>query len=111
MEWNCCCIKFVGREQNPIKKKKLSGTNPKFAAELDESILDLIERFNEADSERKREANERKFKIENEFTKVQEMRQGSLETYCQVKKKQRKWSRYFPKKEEVLIFTGLYNIL
>ena len=40
----------------------------------------------EADSERKREANEKKSKIENELAKAQEMSQTSLETFCQTKK-------------------------
>ena len=49
--------------------------------------MDLIQRFDEVDSERKREANEKKLKIENELAKIQEMRQNSLETFCQTKKR------------------------
>ena len=44
-------------------------------------------RFDEADSERKRETNEKNSKIENELPKAQEMRQTSLQTFCQTKKR------------------------
>ena len=63
---------------------KSSGTNPDYT-ELDGALMDLIQRFDEADSERKRETNEKQSKIENE--KAQEMRQTSLETFCQTKKR------------------------
>ena len=52
-----------------------------------EPLMDLIQRSEEADSERKRETNEKKSKIENELAKAQEMRQTSLETFCQTKKR------------------------
>ena len=49
--------------------------------------MDLIQRFYEADSERKRKTNEKKSEIENGSAKPQEMRQTSLETFCQAKKR------------------------
>ena len=48
--------------------------------------MDLIQRSDEADSESKRETIEKKSKIENELAKAEEMRQISLETFCQTKK-------------------------
>ena len=60
--------------------------NPDYT-ELDGALMDLTQRFDEADSERKREAIEKKSKIENELAIVQEMRQTSLETFCQTKER------------------------
>ena len=45
--------------------------------------MDLMQRFDE----RKRETNDKKSKIENELAKAQEMRQTSLKTFCQTKKR------------------------
>ena len=47
--------------------------------------MNLIQRFTERDSKRKRETNDKKLIIEKEFKKAQELRQTSLETFCQTK--------------------------
>ena len=59
------------------EEEKSSGTNPNYT-ELDGTLMTLTQRFDEADSECKRETNEKKSKIENELAKSQEMRQTSL---------------------------------
>ena len=68
------------------EEEKSSGTKPDYT-ELDGALMDPIQRLDEADSERKRETNEKKSKIENELAKAQEMLQTSLETFCQTKKR------------------------
>ena len=64
------------------EEEKSSGTNPDYT-ELDGALMDLMQRFDE----RKRETNDKKSKIENELAKAQEMRQTSLKTFCQTKKR------------------------
>ena len=48
-------------------------------------LIDLIERFNEENSECKRETNEKESKIENKLAKPQGMKPTSLEAFCQKK--------------------------
>ena len=48
------------------EEEKSSGTNPDYT-ELDGALMDLIQRFDEADSERKMETNEKEIKIKNEL--------------------------------------------
>ena len=69
--------------------------------------MDLIQRFDEVDSERKREAKEKKLKIENELAKTQEMRQNSLETFCQ-RKKRKKSDTETPQKRRRSSFSQYY---
>ena len=68
------------------EEEKSLGTVPDYT-ELNGALMDLIQRFYEADSERKRETIENKSKIENELAKSQEMGQTSSETFCQTKKR------------------------
>ena len=68
------------------EEEKSSGTKSD-CTELDGALMDLIQRFNEAYSERKRETNDKKLKIKKELAKAQEMRQASLEIFCQTKKR------------------------
>ena len=48
-------------------------------SEIDEALLDLIQRFEEADNERKKDSIEKKSKSEEELQKAQEIRKMSLE--------------------------------
>ena len=91
---------------------KSSGTNPDYT-ELDGALMDLIQRFDEADSERKRETNEKKLKIKNELAKAQEMRQTSFETFCQMKKCKESYTETSQKRRRPSFFvlTGLFVIL
>ena len=57
---------------------------------------------NGADSECKREASKKKFKTENKFAKAKEMRQCSLETFCQVKKHKESYADTYQKKRSSL---------
>ena len=68
------------------EEEKSSVTIPDYT-ELDVVLMALIQRFDEADSERKRGTNEKKLKIENELAEAQEMRKTSLETFCQTNKR------------------------
>ena len=68
------------------EEEKSSGTNPDYT-ELDGALMDLIQRFDEADSERKMETNEKEIKIKNELAKAKKMRKTSLETFCQTNKR------------------------
>ena len=68
------------------EEEKSSGTNPDYT-ELDEALMDLIQRFDEANSERKMETNEKEIKIKNELAKAKKMRKTSLETFCQTNKR------------------------
>ena len=68
------------------EEEKSSGTKSD-CTELDGALMDLIQRFNEADSERKRETNDKKLKIKKELAKAQEIRQASLEIFRQTKKR------------------------
>ena len=80
--WNCCCIELTSKVTSRSvrdryglldkkyktkwnEEEKSSGTNPDFT-ELDGALMGLIQRFDEADSECKKETNEKKLKIENE---------------------------------------------
>ena len=80
--WNCCCIELTSKVTSRSvrdryglldkkyktkwnEEEKSSGTNPDYT-EGDGTLMGLIQRFDEADSERKKETNEKKLKIENE---------------------------------------------
>ena len=51
------------------KEEKASGINPKHT-ETDDVLLDLIQRFNEADSERKKESEEKNAKKKEDQVKA-----------------------------------------
>ena len=67
-------------------EEKSSGISPEHT-EIDDALLDLIQRFDEADSERKKESGEKKRKTEDELQKAQEIRNMSLETFGDTKKR------------------------
>ena len=78
----------------PVKKyktkwsdeEKVSGINPKHT-EIDDTLLDLIQRFDEADSERKKESEEKNAKKEEDLFKAQEIRKKSLKTFGETTKR------------------------
>ena len=53
------------------EEENVSGINPKHT-EIDDVLLDLIQRFDEADSERKKDSEEKNAKKEEDLVKVQE---------------------------------------
>ena len=64
----------------------MSGISPEHS-EIDEALLDLIQRFDEADNERKKETAGKKSKMEEELVKAQEIRKMSLETFGESRKR------------------------
>ena len=66
---------------------KASGRAPNHT-EIDEALLDLIERFDEADIARQKAKAEKK--VEEKLVQIQNMRNASLETW-RYQKKERKW--------------------
>ena len=68
------------------KEDKASGISPDLT-EIDEALLDLIERFNESDASRNKEAAEKKSKTEDDLIKAQEIRNTSLETFGESRKR------------------------
>ena len=68
------------------EEAKASGISPEHS-EIDEALLDLIQRFDEADNERKKETAGKKSKIEEELVKAQEIRKLSLETFGESRKR------------------------
>ena len=68
------------------EKEKASGINPKYT-EIDDALLDLIQRFDEAVSEMKNESEEKNGKKEEDLVKAQEVRQKSLETFGETRKR------------------------
>ena len=64
---------------------KVTGINPKHT-EIDDALLDLIQQFDEADSERKKESEEKNAKKEEDLVKAQEIRRKSLETFGETRK-------------------------
>ena len=65
---------------------KASGIAPDHS-ELDEALLDLIERFDEADTARQKVTAEKKSKVEEELMQAQDMRNASLETFGETRKR------------------------
>ena len=65
---------------------KASGIAPEHS-ELDDALLDLIERFEEADSQRTKASAEKKSKQEEEYSQAQDMRNASLETFGETRKR------------------------
>lgn len=65
---------------------KASGISPE-PSEKDEALLDLIERFSEADEEHQKKSAEKKTKAEGDIAKAQEMREKALETFGETKKR------------------------
>ena len=53
------------------EEENVSGINPKHT-EIDDVLLDLIQRFDEADSERKKDSEEKNTKKEEDLVKAQE---------------------------------------
>ena len=53
------------------EEENVSGINPKHT-EIDDVLLDLIQRFDEADSERKKDSEEKNAKEEEDLVKAQE---------------------------------------
>ena len=53
------------------EEENVSGINPKHT-EIDDVLLDLIQRFDEADSERKKDSEEKNAKKEEDLVKAQE---------------------------------------
>ena len=64
------------------EEEKARGINPKYT-EIDHALLNLIQRFDEADSERKKEKNAKKV----DLVKAQETRKKSLETFGETRKR------------------------
>ena len=65
---------------------KASGIAPSYT-EIDEALYDLIERFDEADAERQKATAEKKSKVEEELVQAQNMRNASLETFGETRKR------------------------
>ena len=65
---------------------KASGIAPNHT-KIDESLHDLIERFDEADAARQKATAEKKSKIEEELVQAQNMRNVSLETFGETRKR------------------------
>ena len=66
---------------------KASGIAPNHT-EIDESLHGLIERFDEADAARQKATAEKKSKIEEELVQAQNMRNVSLETFGETRKRE-----------------------
>ena len=65
---------------------KASGIAPSYT-EIDEALHDLIERFDEADAARQKATAEKKSKVEEELVQAQNMRNASLETFGETRKR------------------------
>ena len=65
---------------------KASGIAPSYT-EIDEALYDLIERFDEADAARQKATAEKKSKVEEELVQAQNMRNASLETFGETRKR------------------------
>ena len=65
---------------------KASGIAPSYT-EIDEALYDLIERFNEADAASQKVTAEKKSKVEEELVQAQNMRNVSLETFGETRKR------------------------
>ena len=61
------------------EEEKASGINPD-ETELDIALRDIIDRFNEAETEHSRQVTEKKVKQDNDVKKAMEMRKRSMET-------------------------------
>ena len=68
------------------EKEKASGINPKHT-EINDALLDLIQRFDEAVSEIKNESEEKNGKNKEDLVKAQEVRKKSLETFGETRKR------------------------
>ena len=71
------------------EEEKASGINPKHT-EIDDALLDLIQRFDEAGSERKKESEEKNAKKEEDLVKAQEIRKKYLESFDKTRKRKAK---------------------
>ena len=77
-------VKKFKSKQN--EENKASGISPEMT-ELDEALQDIIERFNEADLARDKESAEKKSKQAEDLIKAQEIRNQSLETFGDTRKR------------------------
>ena len=67
-------------------KDKASGIAPSYT-EMHETLYDFIERFDEADAARQKATAEKKSKVEEELVQAQNMRNASLETFGETRKR------------------------
>ena len=68
------------------EENKASGISPEIT-ELNEALQDITERFNEADLDRDKESAEKKSKQAEDLIKAQEIRNQSLETFGDTRKR------------------------
>ena len=81
---------------NQNEEIKASGIAPAEETELEHALEDIIERFQEADTNYRKELEDKKTKNEGDTRKAVEMRKRSLETFFGINE----WERRFEKETQ-----------